>query len=373
MQLTGANIKVALEQQWQRDGAGTIPSRPFLRLGVSEGFEYTYDPARPEGDRITGMWLNGEPIELATAYSVTVNSFLASGGDNFRAFNNGTDKRDTGQIDLQAMVDYMDEFASDAPLAVDYSQRAVGVSFPGGAPGQYLPGGTVEFDLSSLAMSTADDTKDNQVVVSLDGTELGTFPVNNTIGTAVFDEFGTASVSVTLPGNAPSGAQTLVVTGAATGTEVPVPITVGAPPTDPPIGTTTTATAADEVRHGRDRPRDRHAGDGVGSGHRPEGGATVATAPSRPAAGPYRRRYGSPGSHTLVVRYGGNASYHPRRHGHGAGREGRHHDRGDRAGDDAGTPAGRITVTPNSATGIGDGVRGWPRLGQGRSATAPRR
>ncbi len=227
MQLTGADIKLALEQQWQRDGAGTIPSRPFLRLGVSEGFEYTYDPARPEGDRITGMWLNGEPIVPATAYSVTVNSFLASGGDNFRAFNNGTEKRDTGQVDLQAMVDYLDEFASDSPLAVDYSQRAVGVSFPGGAPNQYLPGGTVAFDLSSLAMSTADDTKDNQVAVSLDGTELGTFPVDNTIGTAVFDEFGTASVSVTLPGNVASGAQTLVVTGAATGTEVTVPITVG--------------------------------------------------------------------------------------------------------------------------------------------------
>ena len=41
MQLTGASIEDALEQQWQPAGA----SRPFLRLGASEGFTYTYDPA----------------------------------------------------------------------------------------------------------------------------------------------------------------------------------------------------------------------------------------------------------------------------------------------------------------------------------------
>ena len=47
-----------------------------------------------------------------TTYSVTVNSFLAAGGDNFIAFADGTDKRDTGKVDLQAMVDYMAEFAT---------------------------------------------------------------------------------------------------------------------------------------------------------------------------------------------------------------------------------------------------------------------
>ena len=130
MDLTGAQIKAVLEQQWQRDAAAA-PSRPFLELGVSKGFT-TPTTRAPEGSRITGMWLDGAPIDPTTTYSVTVNSFLASGGDNFRAFNEGTGKRDTGKVDLQAMVDYMDEFANpaegDAPLPVDYSQRAVGVA-----------------------------------------------------------------------------------------------------------------------------------------------------------------------------------------------------------------------------------------------------
>ena len=64
-----------------------MPTRPFLRLGVSEGFEYTYtqeivtevpidNPATPAIDEsltpyqapqgtVTGMWLNDQPIDLA--------------------------------------------------------------------------------------------------------------------------------------------------------------------------------------------------------------------------------------------------------------------------------------------------------------------
>ena len=60
MRMTGTQIKTVLEQQWQRDANGNVPSRPFFRLGTSKGFEFTYDPARPEGDRITGMYLGGE-------------------------------------------------------------------------------------------------------------------------------------------------------------------------------------------------------------------------------------------------------------------------------------------------------------------------
>ena len=63
MKLTGAQIKTVLEQQWQRDGGGAVPSRPFLRLGTSAGFFATYDPREAEGNRVTGMWLNGKPID----------------------------------------------------------------------------------------------------------------------------------------------------------------------------------------------------------------------------------------------------------------------------------------------------------------------
>jgi len=223
MQMTGAQIKTLLEQQWQRDGSGNVPSRPFLRLGTSTGFKFTYDPARAEGDRITGMWLDGAAIAPATSYSVTANSFLAAGGDNFRAFTQATGRRDSGKIDLETMVDYMD---THSPVAADPTQHAVGVGFPAGAPAAYGYGEHVKLNLSSLAFSTAADAKDAAVDVLVGDTVLGTFPVDNTIGTAVFDEYGTSAVDVVVPTSLQTGKHTLTIVGKTTGTRVEVPVTV---------------------------------------------------------------------------------------------------------------------------------------------------
>ena len=71
---------------------------------------------------------------------MTVNSFLASGGDGFLELNNGADKQDTGKTDLQAMVDYMAAFGSGADqVDPDYKQNGVNVTFPAGAPAGYAP------------------------------------------------------------------------------------------------------------------------------------------------------------------------------------------------------------------------------------------
>ncbi|GAA4714770.1 ExeM/NucH family extracellular endonuclease [Nocardioides conyzicola] len=222
--LTGAQIKTVLEQQWQPDGA----SRPFLKLGISKGFTYTYDSTLPKGSRITGMWLNGEKIAPATVYSVTVNSFLSTGGDNFLELNNGTNKQDTGKTDLQGMVDYMAALGDETPVPVDFSQRAVGASFPGDAPASYQPGDEVAFSLSSLSMTGPGDKVDPEVTVRLGGEPLDSFEVTTTRQTALpgFDEVGTAQVVVTLPPGLSAGTKTLYVRGGETGTEVPVEIVV---------------------------------------------------------------------------------------------------------------------------------------------------
>lgn len=247
MDLTGAQIETVLEQQWQRTTENKLPSRPFLRLGVSEGFRYTYTQETvtetetdadggtyeaPRGE-VTGMWLDGERIDPAATYSVTANSFLAGGGDNFREFANGTGRADTGKVDLEAMVDYMAELTEGGPLPVDYGQRAVEVEFPDDAPAAYLPGGQVSLDVASLAMTgrvnatdEVYDTQDSEIAVELDGEVIGTAPVDNTVTDVVYDNYGTASVDVTLPADTPAGRATLTLVGEATGTEVLVPIRV---------------------------------------------------------------------------------------------------------------------------------------------------
>jgi len=222
MQMTGAQIRTVLEQQWQRDAKGSIPSRPFLRLGTSEGFEFTYDPTRPEGDRITGMYLHGKALDLAATYSVTANSFLAAGGDNFWGFGAATHKRDTGVSDLQAMVDYMAAFASKTALAPSYAQHAVGVHLPGGDT--VTRGSQLKLELSSLVMTGAGDVQDEAVRIFLGDRNRGKAPVDATPMTVPFDEAGTATALVDIPGQAATGQQFLRIVGEKTGTEIKVPI-----------------------------------------------------------------------------------------------------------------------------------------------------
>jgi 5'-nucleotidase len=114
---TGAQIKQVLEEQWQPAGA----SRPKLHLGVSTGFAYTYLPDNPAGQRITGMTLNGQPVSPTGTYRVTVNSFLAAGGDNFFTLAQGTDVVTTGDNDLTMLTDYL---GAHSPVTADPASRA---------------------------------------------------------------------------------------------------------------------------------------------------------------------------------------------------------------------------------------------------------
>ena len=244
--LTGSRIKAALEQQWQPVGA----SRPFLKLGISKGFTYTYDPDRAQGSRITGMYLNGTAIDLDATYSVTANAFLTTGGDNFTALNGTGRKQDTGRTDLQAQVDYFAALGSDAAgIPVDSSQRSVGASLPG-APASYPAGGDVVVNLTSLSMTGPGDLHDTSVTASINGDALGSFPVTTTLQTQLpgYDEVGTATVVVALPADLAGGDHELVITGAQTGTRARIPFTSDAPAS---VATTVTG-AADPITYGTD-------------------------------------------------------------------------------------------------------------------------
>ncbi len=102
MDLTGAQLLRLLEQQWERPqpAGGRI-------LPVSNGFGYTWDASQPEGaapgkgQRVVpgSMRLNGLPIAMEQSYRVTVNSFMASGGDALSVFKQGRNVQE-GETDL---------------------------------------------------------------------------------------------------------------------------------------------------------------------------------------------------------------------------------------------------------------------------------
>src|SRR5262249_57213288 len=92
--LTGAQLKEMLEQQW------LDPKRPRV-LQVSKGFSYAWDAARPVGERVLAerMMLDGRPVDPAASYRVTVNDYLASGGDGFTVAKEGTARQGGSFID----------------------------------------------------------------------------------------------------------------------------------------------------------------------------------------------------------------------------------------------------------------------------------
>jgi len=116
--LTGDQIDRLLEQQW--DGQGTNPKV----LQVSAGFTYTWDAAGPLGSRVdpTTIKLNGTTIDPAGSYRVTVNSFLADGGDGFTILRSGTDRLG-GAIDLDAFAAYLTAHDPISPTPLDRITR----------------------------------------------------------------------------------------------------------------------------------------------------------------------------------------------------------------------------------------------------------
>ncbi|WP_406246287.1 ExeM/NucH family extracellular endonuclease [Microbacterium sp. M] len=216
LDLTGAQLKSVLEEQWQPAGA----SRPFLKLGVSEGLVYTYDPTAAVGERITSITLDGTPIDPVATYLVAANSFLAAGGDNFFTLADGANKADTGKIDLSSMVEWFDANATATP---DLAQRAVGVALSAADADGYSAGDEVTIALSSLNFS-AGEANGSEVTVALGETVLSSGQIDPTIVDTT-DEVGRASLTFTVPDGV-FGEQSLTVAVAGTGTAVQVPFTI---------------------------------------------------------------------------------------------------------------------------------------------------
>ena len=116
--LTGAQLQQALEQQWLGQ------ARPRV-LQVSRGFAYAWDASRPAGGRTVpgSLRLHGVPIAPEQRLRVTVNDYLASGGDNFSAFReNGTDAQ-TGPMDVDALEQFFRHNDKVTPGALDRIRR----------------------------------------------------------------------------------------------------------------------------------------------------------------------------------------------------------------------------------------------------------
>jgi 5'-nucleotidase len=119
--MTGQMLNDVLEQQFQGCQGQTLSTR-FLQ--VSSTFSYESNPAAATcADRIGRMWVNGVQVQPADTFRVTMNNFLAFGGDGFTVFNQGTNALGGAQ-DIDAFVAYFAENEPDG-IAVPPLDRIV--------------------------------------------------------------------------------------------------------------------------------------------------------------------------------------------------------------------------------------------------------
>jgi len=116
--LSGSQIKAMLEQQW------LDPNRPRI-LQVSKGFSYTWNDTQTFGERVIAdsMSLNGERVDSAKSYRVTVNNYLSTGGDGFTALTEGTAQQ-FGVYDADALYAYVQANSPISPAPTDRIKRA---------------------------------------------------------------------------------------------------------------------------------------------------------------------------------------------------------------------------------------------------------
>lgn len=112
--LTGRQLRALLEQQFA-SGSNTVED-PYM-LSPSHNVRFAYDLSKPAGRRIVLLTVDGRPVRDETVYRVAMNSFLASGGDNFTIFRDGTDS--TGGVqDVDALEAYIAAAGNLTPPAL---------------------------------------------------------------------------------------------------------------------------------------------------------------------------------------------------------------------------------------------------------------
>jgi 5'-nucleotidase len=112
MDLTGAQIKALLEQQW----SGSIPRV----LQVSHGFSYRWDASHAAGERVLAgsLTLNGEPLAPERVYRVVTSDFLAGGGDGLTLLRQGANQK-VGGDQMEAVAGYLSAHGPYTPSSPD--------------------------------------------------------------------------------------------------------------------------------------------------------------------------------------------------------------------------------------------------------------
>lgn len=218
--LTGAELTTLLSQQWQ---PGT--AHPMLALGLSSNVQVIVNPdaeaelsaiqadlaasGEPASSRqaeidaararlITQVIVDDQILTSTDAVVVASNSSLMSGGDGYEVLD-GRDSVSTDVLDRDVTTNYLASAAT--PMVASYSRHQIGMGMVRN------PEGTITLNLNGLAYTPASEqTLGAQRVRVMNGaTELTSTKIDVAVD-ANGPTTGTATLTVTVPPDAPSGA-----------------------------------------------------------------------------------------------------------------------------------------------------------------------
>jgi 5'-nucleotidase len=100
--MTGDQLHRVLEQQFTGCG-GQISAKT---LQISSTLRYESNPSGTTcAEKIGRLWISGVLVNPTDSFRVTMNNFIATGGDGFTVSNEGTNALGGAQ-DIDAFVDY---------------------------------------------------------------------------------------------------------------------------------------------------------------------------------------------------------------------------------------------------------------------------
>jgi 5'-nucleotidase len=118
MDLTGGQLRTLLKQQWCGQSAPIILAVSGVTYtwsaGIAGSITGTGVNCVTAADPVTDLRIGGVPVSDAQVYRITVNSFLADGGDRFTVLREGTN-RVGSLVDTDALEQYLGSGPKPAP------------------------------------------------------------------------------------------------------------------------------------------------------------------------------------------------------------------------------------------------------------------
>ncbi|OIK16324.1 2',3'-cyclic-nucleotide 2'-phosphodiesterase [Bacillus sp. MUM 116] len=170
MTITGDQVRTLLNQQFQAP-----PS--YNKIMAISGLRYTWSDKLPYGQKVLDIYLpDGSKIDPIGEYTITVNNFMADGGDGFTVLKSGKN-RVTNKVDLDAFVDYFKTFTGPVSSQIEGRVRNVDVT-PAAPVVNTVNDQDKKVTGSTIANALVRVTANGKLIGSTTSSEKGSFTVD---------------------------------------------------------------------------------------------------------------------------------------------------------------------------------------------------